>query len=76
MSANRNVSPSLINYLSCTLTMHLNSSRVVFQDVVSVLLAAGCPDLGPGAGGGTLPRRRGSGQAGHGRSKEIASSVL
>ena len=45
----------------------------IFQDVVSLLLAAGCPDLAPG---GTLPRRRGSGQVTHGRSKEIASSVL
>ena len=42
------------------------------QDVVSLLLAAGCPDPSPGPGG-TLPRRRGSGP---GRSKEIASSVL
>ena len=51
---------------------YLTSS--LFQDVVTLLLAAGCPDLGPG--GGTLPRRRGSGQTVHGRSKEIASSVL
>ena len=44
-----------------------------FQDVVALLLAAGCPDVS--GGGGTLPRRRGSGSV-HGRSKEIASSVL
>ena len=72
MSANRYVSPSLINYLCCTLPMHQGFIILsLFQDVVQLLLAAGCPDLGPG--GGTLPRRRGSG---HGRSKEIASSVL
>ena len=46
---------------------------MLLQDVVSLLVAAGCPESGAG---GTLPRRRGSGQTGHGRSKEIASSVL
>lgn len=54
-----------------TCVYHARSSGAM--DVVSLLLTAGCPDLAPG---GTLPRRRGSGQGGHGRSKEIASSVL
>ena len=45
---------------------------VCLQDVVALLVAAGCPDL---PAGGTLPRRRGSGSQ-HGRSKDIASSVL
>ena len=59
--------------LSCDLNNNKTLTVPIFQDVVSLLLAAGCPDLAPG---GTLPRRRGSGQVTHGRSKEIASSVL
>ena len=63
--------------LIATLNSHHSINvRIIWkqlQDVVSLLLAAGCPDIVPG---GTLPRRRGSGQAVHGRSKEIASSVL
>jgi len=51
-----------------TCVSHARSSGAM--DVVSLLLAAGCPDP---SSGGTLPRRRGSGP---GRSKEIASSVL
>ena len=61
------------NKLIITIDRHIFTLSL-FQDVVTLLLAAGCPDLGPG--GGTLPRRRGSGQTVHGRSKEIASSVL
>jgi len=53
-----------------TCVSHARSSGAM--DVVSLLLTAGCPDVGSG---GTLPRRRGSGSV-HGRSKEIASSVL
>jgi len=53
-----------------TCVAHARSSGAM--DVVALLLAAGCPEM---TGGGTLPRRRGSGSL-HGRSKEIASSVL
>jgi len=58
-----------------TCVSHARSSGAL--DVVALLLAAGCPDVSGGGvgGGGTLPRRRGSGSV-HGRSKEIASSVL
>ena len=38
------------------------------QDVVSLLLAAGCPESAPG---GTLPRRRGSGEMRHRGGKEV-----
>ena len=55
-----------------TCVAHARSSGA--QDVVALLLAAGCPDTVTDRGG-TLPRRRGSGSV-HGRSKEVASSVL
>jgi len=54
-----------------TCVSHARSSGAL--DVVALLIAAGCPDVN--GSGGTLPRRRGSGSV-HGRSKEIASSVL
>ena len=44
----------------------------MFQDVVDLLLGAGCPDV-TSSYTGSLPRRRGSVS---GRSKEVASSVL
>ena len=37
--------------------------------MVSLLLAAGCPESAPG--GGTLPRRRGSGETRHRGGKEV-----
>ena len=42
------------------------------QDVVSLLLAAGCPESAPG---GTLPRRRGSGEMRHRGGKEVSCFV-
>ena len=53
-----------------TCVAHARSSGAL--DVVALLLAAGCPDTG-GDRGGTLRSRRGSV---HGRSNEVASSVL
>jgi Arf-GAP/GTPase/ANK repeat/PH domain-containing protein 1/3 len=54
-----------------TCVSHARSSGAM--DVVSLLLAAGCPESAPG---GTLPRRRGSGEMRHRGGKEVASSVL
>jgi hypothetical protein len=48
------------------------------QDVVDLLVSAGCPDVllaGGGGSGGTLPRRRGS-VSSSARSKEVNSSIL
>ena len=42
--------------------------NITSQDVVSLLLAAGCPESAPG---GTLPRRRGSGEMRHRGGKEV-----
>merc|ERR1712012_207399 len=54
-----------------TCVSHARSSGAM--DVVSLLLAAGCPESAPG---GTLPRRRGSGETRHRGGKEVSSSVL
>ena len=43
------------------------------QDVVSLLLAAGCPESAPG---GTLPRRRGSGETRHRGGKEVVFTLF
>jgi ankyrin repeat protein len=59
-----------------TCVSHARSSGAL--DVVSLLLAAGSPETVAPQQGGTLPRRRGSGEGRgqHGRGKEVASSVL
>jgi len=69
--ANANVSAK--DHEGRTCLSHARSSGAT--DVVSLLLSAGCPDTSQG---GTLPRRRGSGEGRtvHGRGKEVASSVL
>ena len=65
------------NVCSCSINASepFGNPKVCLQDVVELLVSAGCPDVILGGGsGGTLPRRRGS--VSSARSKEVNSSIL